>query len=288
MVGYDKAMVKDLPGTTRDATDTPITYQGKPMVIIDTAGMRRPGKANAEELERWSVVRTERAIERADIVGIVMDATDGVVAQDKHVVSPALEGNKGIFLIINKWDEYMARATPEDRPHAHAKYLAYLRRQFPFLSYATPLFTSAVTGKNVDQILETAVAISIERHKRVSTGRLNTFIQGVIHQHAPTGSRKSHNPKIYYASQISVNPPTFFISVNNPAHFHFSYPRYLENQIREKFGFFGTPIVIQLTARTSMFAQGSAIMKSRERDAANKQPAYMPRQAPPGKKGSPR
>lgn len=241
-----------MPGTTRDAIDTVVTHKDREICLIDTAGIRRAGKIGSANIEQWSVLRAERSIERADIVAVVMDAFEGVAHQDEHIVGEAIKAKKGIILVLNKWDKVMEKpgintATILDR------YMVYLSKKFDFLSYAPVVFTQAIEGKRIDLVLDHALAIHAERQKRVKTGVFNKFLDQITYDHAPTGSRKSHKPKIYYGSQVDINPPRFVISVNNSAQFHFSYLRYIENKIREVFGFEGTPIDIELRSRKSIY-----------------------------------
>ncbi len=223
--------------------------------MIDTAGIRRSGKIGARNLEDWSVMRSERAIERADIAVIVMDANEGITSQDQSIVGKALELAKGLILVFNKWDMVLSRKDV-DQNQVQTGYNKYLERKFEFIDYVTPIFTTATNGKRVDEILTTALHIQAERNKRVKTGVFNSFLEQIVYKHAPSGNKKSHKPKIFYGSQVDVNPPKFLISVNNEKHFHFSYPRYIENQIREHFGFAGTPIIIELKGRESIYKKG--------------------------------
>lgn len=250
--GETRSIVKDMPGTTRDAIDTIITHGDTEICLIDTAGIRRSGKIGYGNIEEWSVMRAERAIERSDVVALVIDAYDGVAHQDQHIVSKALEAKKGIILVINKWDKVLAKPDVGVDTILE-RYMKYLSKQFDFLSYAPVVFTSAIEGKRIELILDHALRIRSERAKRVKTGVFNQFLAQISYEHAPTGNRKSHKPKIFYGSQVDINPPKFIISVNNADHFHFSYVRYIENKIREFFGFEGTPIEIELKGRKSMF-----------------------------------
>lgn len=182
----------------------------------------------------------------------MIDAFEGITHQDEHIVGEALKAKKGIILVLNKWDIVLAKPgvntdTILDR------YMHYLSKKFDFLSYAPVVFTTAIENRRIDLVLEHAQKIQIERHKRVKTAIFNKFLEQITYEHAPTGSRKSHKPKIYYGSQVDVNPPRFVISVNNAEHFHFSYVRYIENKIREFFGFEGTPVDIEMKSRKSMF-----------------------------------
>ncbi|MDD2486766.1 MAG: ribosome biogenesis GTPase Der [Candidatus Gracilibacteria bacterium] len=261
ITGENRVMVKDMPGTTRDAVDTVFEWHDQKFVLIDTAGIRRAGKIGYKDIEEWSVMRSERSIVRADVVALVIDGFDGITAGDLHIVSKALEESKGIILVVNKWDKVLAKPGI-DKESIKAEYMNYLKKKFDFLPFASPLFTSAIDGKRVDEILSEASKIKEERGKRVKTGVFNNFIEQVTYKHAPTGNKKSHKPKIYYGSQVDVNPPKFLISVNNQAHFHFSYKRYLENQIREYFGFWGTPIIVELKGRESIYKRDKSKPKN--------------------------
>ena len=245
ITGENRSMVRDMPGTTRDSIDTVVEYGEQKIVLIDTAGIRRSGKIGARNLEDWSVMRSERAIARADVAVIVLDANEGITGQDQAIVGKALELSKGLVLVFNKWDMVLARKDV-DLTEVQNGYQKYLDRKFEFINYVTPIFTTATSGKRVDEVLNLAIAIQAERKKRVKTGVFNSFLEQIVYKHAPSGNKKSHKPKIFYGSQVDVNPPKFLISVNNEKHFHFSYPRYIENQIREHFGFAGTPIIIEL------------------------------------------
>lgn len=250
--GEVRSIVKDFAGTTRDAIDTVITFKDQEICLIDTAGIRRAGKVGSANIEQWSVMRAERSIERADVVAVVIDAYEWITHQDEHIVGVAMEAKKWIILVVNKWDKVLSKpdvntATILDR------YMVYLSKKFDFLSYAPVVFTSAIENRRIDLVLDHALSIRKEREKRVKTWVFNKFIEQITYDHAPTGNRKSHKPKVYYGSQVDVNPPKFLISVNNADHFHFSYIRYIENKIREVFGFEWTPIDIELKSRKSMF-----------------------------------
>ena len=247
-----RSIVKDLPGTTRDAIDTLFTWNNEEFCLIDTAGIRRSGKIWSANIEQWSVLRAERSISRADVVAVVIDAFEWVAHQDQHIVSKALEEKKGIILVVNKWDKVLSKPDVWVDTILE-RYMRYLSKKFDFLSYVPVVFTSAIDGKRIDKILEHAIAIRKERNKRVKTGVFNQFLSQITYEHAPTGSRKSHKPKVYYWSQVDVNPPRFLVSVNNSDHFHFSYLRYMENKIREFFGFEWTPIDLELRSRKSMY-----------------------------------
>jgi GTPase len=256
ITGQNRVMVLDMPGTTRDSIDTVFEHNREKVVLIDTAWIRRSGKIGARNIEDWSVMRSERAIERADVAVIVIDANEGITGQDQAIVGKALELAKGLILVFNKWDLVLARKDVDGSEDRETGYLKYLARKFEFIDYVEPVFTSATTGFRIDQILDLAFVIREERRKRVKTGVFNKFIEQIAYKHPPSGNRKSHKPKIYYGSQVGIEPPKFLISVNNEKHFHFSYPRYIDNQIREHFGFRGTPIIIELKGRESLFKKG--------------------------------
>lgn len=249
VLGEDRAIVKDMPGTTRDTTDVVFEYGEKKIILIDTAGIRKSGQIDPG-IEAWSVERTDRAIARCDIAACVIDGLEGVTAQDQHVIQRALEELKGVILVVNKWDLVLGtKKTDEGRANARDNYLWALKKKFTYLSWVTPIFTVATTGAGAREVLDCALGITEQRHKRVTTGLFNKFLEQASYQHAPSGSSVTHKPKIYYGTQADVNPPKFVLSVNNPEHFHFSYRRYLENKIREHFGFEGTPIVVEYRGR---------------------------------------
>ncbi len=258
ITGENRSMVLDMPGTTRDSIDTVVEYADQKIVLIDTAGIRRSGKIGARNIEDWSVMRSERAIERCDVAVIVLDANEGITGQDQSIVGKALELAKGLVLVFNKWDIVLARKDVE-LSNVQDNYMNYLKRKFEFVDYVTPIFTSATSGKRVEELLAKAIEIKAERSKRVKTGVFNSFLEQVTYKHAPSGNKKSHKPKIFYGSQVDIAPPKFLISVNNEKHFHFSYPRYIENQIREHFGFAGTPIIIELKGRESIYKKGGGL-----------------------------
>lgn len=257
ITGERRMIVKDLPGTTRDSVDTEIIRDGNRFLLIDTAGIRRSGKIGTRNIENWSVMRSEKAIERCDVVALVIDAYEGITAQDQHIAGLALEYAKGVILVFNKWDKVLAKPGIDGNTIMN-RYMDYIQKTFNFLSYAMPIFTSAIDGKRIDNILETAYRIRQERLKRVKTSTFNDFIEEMVYRHPPTGNRKSHKPKIYYGSQVEIDPPKFLLSVNNATHFHFSYARYLENKIRENFGFEGTPIRLEYKSRESIYKNKTA------------------------------
>lgn len=244
----DRVMVQDMDHTTRDSIDTKFVHKDQNFVLIDTAWMRRLSKVGVRNIEDWSVMRTTRAISRADVMAVVIDGVQGIVHQDLSIISNVLEEKKWLVIVINKWDQVLEKPGI-DKEKMMLRYTDYLKSKIEFLPWVTVLFTSATERKRVDEILDAAMEIKTERYKRVKTGIFNNFLEQAIYKHPPTGNKKSHSPKIYYWSQVDVNPPKFVLTVNNPNHFHFSYKRYLENKIRDNFGFHGSPIVIEYNGR---------------------------------------
>lgn len=256
IVWENKVMVKDMAWTTRDSVDTKFVFENwswenwewQNFVLIDTAWIRRASKIWTRNIEDWSIMRTDRSIQRADVVAVVTDWFDWIVHQDMSVIEKALEEKKWVIVVVNKWDKVLAKKWV-DKDTIMNRYIEYLKQKIEFLSWVSVIFTSATESKRVDEILKRAIEIKAEREKRVKTGIFNTFLEQVIYKHPPTGNKKSHKPKIYYGSQVDINPPKFVVSVNNPEHFHFSYKRYLENRIRENFWYSWTPIVIEFNWR---------------------------------------
>jgi GTP-binding protein len=241
--GSERMIVSDTPGTTRDPIDTAVELDGVPLVLVDTAGIRRRG-AIERGIERYSVLRSMKAIDSADVAVVMTDATEGYTAQDAHVVGYVLEAHKGVVLVLNKWDAI------EKDEHTADKWMKRLRREAPYLVWADIVFASALTGQRVERILKEALRVAEERYRRVPTGELNRLIMDAVRAHPPSHVR-NRLPKIFYATQVGVAPPTFVVFVNDPEIVHFSYKRYLENQIREKYGFLGTPIRLILRQRES-------------------------------------
>ncbi len=237
----DRAIVSDVEGTTRDAVDTPFRYDGRDYVIIDTAGMRKRGKIY-ENIEKYSVLRAVSAINRADVVLFLIDGAKGIRDQDKHVAGIAHDAGKGVIIVYNKWD------TVEKDDKTMNEITKKIREEFKFLSYAPVAFVSALTGAKVGGLIPLIDQVHDACALRVPTNVLNDVIMDAQMMNPP----KPHNGKqlrIYYASQVSVAPPTILIFCNEPELFHFSYKRYLENKLREAFGFIGTPIVINARKR---------------------------------------
>jgi GTP-binding protein len=243
VLGKERMIVSSVPGTTRDSTDVTIQVDGHEMVLVDTAGIRRRGSIE-RGIERYSVLRSMKAIDSADVAVVMTDATEGYTAQDAHVVGYVLEAYKGLVLVLNKWD------TVEKDEHTADQWMKRLRREAPYLSWADIVFASALTGQRVDRILREALRVAEERYRRVPTGELNRLVMDAVRAHPPSHVR-NRLPKIFYATQVGVAPPTFVAFVNDPEIVHFSYKRYLENQIRQAYGFLGTPIRLILRQRAS-------------------------------------
>lgn len=234
LLGEDRVIVSDIAGTTRDAVDAKVKWQGKEYIFIDTAGLRRKGKIK-EEIERYSVIRTVTAVERAHVVVIVIDATEGVTEQDAKIAGIAHERGKGIIVAVNKWD---AIEKNDKTMNEHTK---KIKDVLSFMPYAEILFVSAVTGQRLNKIYELIDEIIDSRTMRVQTGVLNEILtEAVAMQQPPTD--KGKRLKLYYITQVAVGPPTFVIFVNDKKLMHFSYTRYIENRIRDTFGFRGTAL----------------------------------------------
>lgn len=241
LLGTERAIVSDVPGTTRDPIDTELVYAGERLVLIDTAGIRRRGSID-QGIERYSVLRSMRSIDRADVALLLIDANDGVTAQDAHVAGYVLERNKGVVVIVNKWDMI------EKDEHTMVQFAKQVREDLKFLSYVPVLFISAQTRQRIHQVLPTALDVVAARRHRLSTGELNNLLRDAYDKSmAPT---KHGRPlRIYYSTQVEIEPPSFVIFVNDPDLVHFSYERYLENSIRAHYPFTGTPIRIFFRAR---------------------------------------
>ena len=234
LLGEDRVIVSDIAGTTRDAIDTAVRYNKKEYVFIDTAGLRRKNKIK-EELERYSIIRTVAAVERADIAVLVIDATEGVTDQDAKIAGIAHERGKGMIIAVNKWD-----AIEKDDKSVY-KFKDKIREILSFIPYAEIIFISAVTGQRLNKLYETIDQVIEAQNTRVQTGVLNEILAEAVAMQQPP-SDKGKPLKIYYMTQVAVKPPTFVAFVNDKELMHFSYQRYLENQIRATFGFAGTSI----------------------------------------------
>ena len=243
ILGQERAIVSNIPGTTRDAIDTPFERNGQQYVIIDTAGMRRKSKVAETTTERYSVIRSLRAVDRADAVLMVINAEEGLIEQDKKIVGYAHEQGKAIILVVNKWD----LIEKDDKTSATME--KEIRSELLFLQYAPMIFVSAMTKQRVHKLID-MINFGVEQNNlRISTSVLNEVIRDAM-QLNPPPSDKGKRLKIYYATQSGVCPPTFVLFVNEPEIMHFSYERFLENKIRENFGFEGTPIKIVVRKRS--------------------------------------
>ncbi|MEN8097870.1 MAG: ribosome biogenesis GTPase Der [Chloroflexota bacterium] len=240
-LGHERSIVSPISGTTRDAIDTEVVYHDRHVTLIDTAGIRRRGKID-RGIEKYSVLRALQAINRADVALLILDAVEGITAQDEHVAGFILEEGTSVVVVANKWD-----AVQKDS-YTMLEYSKTIRHELRFMDYVPLVFTSALTGKRVPQVLETAFEVYDARFQRVNTGQLNRLLRNALASHAPP-SRWGRRLKIYYATQAAVDPPTFVLFVNDPKLAHFSYRRYLENVIREQYPFKGTPLVVRYRAR---------------------------------------
>jgi GTP-binding protein len=247
LLGEDRAIVSHVPGTTRDAIDTTLEWGRTEIVLIDTAGIRRRGKvASGPAAEKYSTLRSLKAIARADVAVLVIDAVEGLTAQDAHVAGYVVEEGRGLVLAVNKWD-----LVEDKTDRTFDQYTEWIRNEVPFLEFAPIVSISAKTGQRVGKVLELAIDIWGERRKRVSTGELNRVLRAASDRLAPPLVR-GRRPKIFYATQAGVAPPTFVFFANDAALVHFSYRRYLENRLREEFGFDGTPIRLIFRDRESV------------------------------------
>jgi GTP-binding protein len=241
LLGQDRVIVSPIPGTTRDAIDTQLVYHGQRITLIDTAGIRRRGKIEPG-VEKYSVLRALRAIERADVVLLIVDAQEGVTAQDTHIAGLILDKYKSVVLLINKWD-----LVPKDT-HTMPAYAQSVQHRLRFLPHVPVLFISALTGQRVNQVLPTALQVQEGRLRRIPTGELNRLLQNALAKHPPP-TRSGKQLRVFYASQVRSDPPTFLFHVNKPELVHFTYKRYIENQIREQYGFLGTPLRLSFRRR---------------------------------------
>jgi GTP-binding protein len=237
LLGETRTIVSDVPGTTRDAIDTTIPWGRSEVVLIDTAGIRKRGKvASGPTAERYSTLRALKAISRADVAVLVLDAVEGLTAQDAHVAGYVIEEGRGLVIAVNKWD------IVEDKTHrTFDEFAASLRRELPFIDYAPVVSISAKTGQRVGRVLELAVDVWGERRRRIPTGELNRVVSAAV-ERTPPAMVRGRRSKIRYATQAGIAPPTFVFFATDAASIHFSYRRYLENRLRDTYGFDGTPI----------------------------------------------
>jgi GTP-binding protein len=242
LTGEERSIVSPIAGTTRDAVDTKIEYEGIPVTLIDTAGIRRRGKVEPG-VEKYSVVRSMRAIERCDVAILMIDAVDGISAQDAHIAGYVKDEWKSCIVVVNKWDAV------EKDTYTMQTFTEKIRNELNFVDYVPILFISAKTGQRVEQVMPMALLVQEERLAHVKTGPLNRILQKAQDIHSPT-SKTGTSIKLYYGTQVRTDPPTFMIYCNNPKLAHFTYMRFLENQIRAEYPFTGTPIRIVLKPRS--------------------------------------
>jgi GTPase len=241
LIGEERVIVSPVAGTTRDAIDTYLTWNGMPVTLIDTAGIRKRGSIEPG-IEQFSVIRAYKALERADVALILIDGVEGVTAQDTHIAGMVKDSNRSVVIIVNKWD-----AVEKDERTIN-EYTKVVQDRFNFIGYAPILFVSALTGQRMHTVLHTAARVQEERLVRIPTSALNQLIREAVAKHSPS-NRSGQKFKIYYCAQVRVDPPTFLFHVNNPELVHFSYERFLENQIREHYSFMGTPLRFSFRAR---------------------------------------
>jgi GTP-binding protein len=243
LVGVERSIVSNVPGTTRDPIDTELVFHGQKVTLIDTAGIRRRGKVEPG-IEKYSVLRSVRSIDRTDVVLLLIDAQEGVTAQDTHVASYVLEKAKSVIVLVNKWD-----AIDKDA-YTMNTFTENVREALKFMDYVPVIFISALTKQRVNKILPLALEVAEERKRRIRTGELNQFLQEMYAETMPP-SRQGRRLRLYYATQVEIEPPTFVIFVNDPELVHFSYQRHIENKLRDRYPYVGTPIRIFMRKRTS-------------------------------------
>lgn len=245
LLQQERAIVSPIPGTTRDAIDTEITWEGQRVTLVDTAGIRRRGKVEVG-VEKYSVLRSLGAIQRADVVLLLVDATMGVTTQDMHVAGFILDAYKSVVVIVNKWDAVENKDT-----HTMAQFTEEIRTKLRFMDYVPVLFLSALTRQRVSKVLPLAMSVAAARQMRVPTAEINRLLRDALTVH-PAPSRQGRPLKLFYATQAEIAPPTFVIFVNDPELVHFSYQRFLENRIRAVYPFVGTPLRLYFRRRESV------------------------------------
>jgi GTP-binding protein len=259
VLGFERAIVSEVPGTTRDAIDTEIEFKDRKLILIDTAGIRRRGKVGPG-VEKFSVLRSTRAIERCDVALLLIDSSEGLAAQDTHIAGEIQDQAKGVVVVVNKWDLAQAQRRaeregkfphPDEEIESAEAYHRIIAEGLKFIPYAPIVFASAKTGYHVQGLLETVLNVAEMRYMRVPTSRLNELVQEAVRRHNPPVTNNKAL-KIYYVTQTRVNPPTFVFFVNDPQAVHFSYERYLENRLREAFGFKGTAIRLFFRPRSKI------------------------------------
>lgn len=244
LIGEERVIVSPQAGTTRDAIDTEIMWHGEKVVLIDTAGIRRRGKIE-QGVEKHSVLRTMQALERSDVALLLIDGTDGITDQDQHIAGYIKDAYKSVVLVVNKWD------IVEKDEHTMNEFMDDIRAKFDFLPEPAVVFVSALTGQRVHQVLETAHRVWQARYQRIQTSELNRLLRAAVQKH-PAPTKGTKRLKLLYLTQVAVNPPVFLFHVNDTRLVHFTYRRYLENQIRAEFPFEGTPIRLSFRPRDGM------------------------------------
>ena len=237
LLGTERVIVSNVPGTTRDAIDTHFIEDDTKYTLIDTAGMRRKGKID-QPIERYSVIRSLRAVDRADVVLLVLNAQEGITEQDKKIAGYAHESGKGVIIVVNKWDLY-----EEKNDKSTLRFTDELREEFGFLQYAPVLYTSALTGQRVRRVIELVKYVAEQQAMRIQTSVLNELIRDAVAVNPPP-THRGKRLKILFLTQVGIKPPKFILFVNDPELLHFSYVRFLENKLRDSFGFSGTPLKI--------------------------------------------
>lgn len=241
LLNEERVIVSDVAGTTRDAVDTPFTYHGEDFVVIDTAGMRKRGKIY-ENVEKYSLLRSLKAIDRSDVCVIVLNAEEGIIEHDKHIAGYALEAGKAVVIAVNKWDVI------EDKDKMMKEFTRDIRNNFQFMPYAPIVYLSALTKKRMHTLMPMIIKAHENACREIKTSLLNDVIMDAYSLNLPP-TYKNRRMKIYFSSQVGIKPPTFNIQVNSKGLLHFSYERYLENKIRENFDFEGTPIVLHFKSK---------------------------------------
>jgi GTPase len=259
LLGEERAIVSDVPGTTRDAIDTSVEWADREVRLVDTAGIRRRGKvAGGPAAERFATLRALKAVGRADVAVVVLDAVEGLTAQDAHVCGYVLEEGVGLVVAINKWD------LVEKDPSTFDVYTESIRREAPFIGFAPIVAISAKSGQRVGRVIEAALEIAAERRRRVPTAALNALLREATFRQQPPPVR-NRRPHLYYATQVTIEPPTFVFFASAAAEIHFSYKRYLENRLREAFGFAGTPIRMVFRERSREELERRPVRRKRGR-----------------------
>lgn len=237
ILNEERVIVSNVAGTTRDAIDTPFNYHDEKFIVIDTAGMRKKGKVY-ETVEKYSLLRSMKAIDRSDVCLLVIDAKEGIIEHDKHIAGYAIEAGKPIIIVVNKWD------TVDNKDEQMKKFTKDIRNNFQFMPYAPIVYLSALTKKRIHTLMPQVIKVYQNSTKQIATNLINNCIKDAYDLNLPP-SYKGKRLKIYFCNQAAIKPPTFNIQVNNKGLVHFSYARYLENKIRESFDFEGTPIILQ-------------------------------------------